>query len=70
MQKIKVKILKSFFYNGILVKEGDEVEMNKERAVNHMRAGDIKRDEQLIKKIKEQRLAAAEAAKSDALEDW
>jgi hypothetical protein len=70
MTKVKIKILRPFQYNGKFVNEGDEIEMNEERAVNHMRVGDVERDEQLIKKIKEQRQAAAEAAIVDAQANW
>lgn len=68
--RTKVKILKPFQYNGQFVHPGDEVDMNEERAVNHMRAGDVDRDEVLINKIKTRRVAAAEAAKADAGGDW
>jgi len=69
-ERVKVEILKSFMYNGKRVQPGDIVEFNEDRAVNHMRAGDIKRDESLIKKIKEQRIAEAEALKTDAQKEW
>lgn len=68
--KVKVKILKSFMYNGIDLAPGDEVEMNFSRAVNHMRVGDVERDEELIATIKAERIARAEAAKKDAQGDW
>lgn len=70
MQKLKVKILRAFKYNGEFVAPGQEVEMNEERAANHMRAGDIERNEELISKIKAQREAAATAAIADARKDW
>lgn len=70
MNKIKVKVLKPFQYNGVYVGVGEEVEMNEERAVNHMRVGDVERNEQLIIKIKEQRAAAAEAVIADAQKNW
>ncbi len=68
--RVMVKILKPFKYNGNFVEEGQLVEMNESRAVNHMRVGDIERDEELIKKIKDQRTAAANAAIADAGGDW
>jgi hypothetical protein len=68
--RVVVKILKPFMYNGSFVREGDEVEMNEARAVNHMRVGDVERNEDLIKKIKEQRTSAAQAAIADAEGDW
>lgn len=70
MKRINVKILKPFMYNGTMLQIGDVVEMNDERAVNHMRAGDVERDEGLINEIKERRSAAAEAAMDDAKGDW
>lgn len=68
--RVMAKILKPFKYNGEFVQAGDVVEMNEERAVNHMRVGDIERQEDLINKIKQQRIDAADAAKSDAGGDW
>lgn len=68
--RVMAKILVPFQYNGTMLKVGDVVEMNEERAVNHMRAGDVERDEALISKIKQRRVDAAEAAKSDANADW
>lgn len=65
-----VKVLKAFKYNGEFVYEGDVIEMNENRAVNHMRVGDLERDEALIEKIKQERIAAAEAAAKDAGGDW
>ena len=59
-----------FMYNGSFVREGDEIDMNEDRAVNHMRAGDVERDEELIQKIKDRRTAAAQAAIADAGGDW
>jgi hypothetical protein len=67
---IKVKILKAFKYNGTFVEPGQVVDMNEARAVNHMRAGDVERDEALISKIKAQREAEATAAIADARKDW
>ncbi len=57
-------------YNGTMVQEGEQVEMNDERAVNHMRVGDVERDEALIDKIKSKRHAAATAAIADAEGSW
>lgn len=57
-------------YNGTLVKPGDEIEMNDERAANHMRAGDVERDEKVVEIIKARRLAAANAAAADASGTW
>ena len=68
--RVMVKIIRPFKYNGTFVEAGAEVEMNEERAVNHMRAGDVERQEPLIEKIKQRRIAAAEAAKADAGLDW
>lgn len=68
--RVLVKIVRPFKYNGVFVSEGDEVEMNEDRAVNHMRIGDVERQDELIKKVKDRRIAAAEAAKGDALGDW
>lgn len=70
MKRVNVKILKPFVYNGMMLQTGDVAEMNDERAVNHMRAGDVERDEGLINEIKERRTAAAEAAMDDAKGDW
>jgi len=70
MERVKVKIIRPFKYNGTFVEAGQEVDMNEERAVNHMRVGDVERNENLIKKIKERRAAAADAAKADANKDW
>jgi len=70
MERVKVKIVRPFKYNGQFVEAGQEVEMNEDRAVNHMRVGDVERNEDLIKKIKERRAAAADAAKADAQKDW
>lgn len=68
--RVLVKVLKPFMYNGVFVKPGDKVEFNEERAVNHMRAGDVERQEELIAKIKSQREAKAEAAIADAKAEW
>ena len=68
--RVLVKILKAFMYNGSFVREGGEIDMNEDRAVNHMRAGDVERDEELIQKIKDRRTAAAQAAIADAGGDW
>lgn len=68
--RVLVKVIKPFKYNGEFVEEGQTIEMNEARAVNHMRVGDIERDEDLIQKIKDQRTAAAEAAIADAGGDW
>lgn len=68
--RVLAKVLKPFQYNGVQLKEGDVVDFNEERAVNHMRAGDVERNEALINKIKQRRIDAAEAAKSDASQDW
>ena len=65
-----VKILRPFKYNGQFVQEGQMVDMNEDRAVNHMRAGDVERNEELIIKVKQRRQAAAEAAAADAKGDW
>jgi len=50
--RVMVKILSPFKYNGTFVQAGDVVEMNEDRAVNHMRVGDVERNEELIAKIK------------------
>lgn len=68
--KVRATILRPFKYNGEFVQAGDVVVMNEERAVNHMRVGDVERQEDLIAKVKERRIAAAEAAKADAGGDW
>lgn len=70
MEKVKVKIVKPFMYNGKMLSKDEEVEMNIARAVNHMRVGDVERDEVLVDRIKQERIAAAEAAKADAQGDW
>ena len=70
MERVKVKVAKPFMYNGNLLDVGSEVEMNDERAANHMRAGDVERDERLILIIKARREAAASAAIADARGDW
>lgn len=70
MEKVKVKVAKPFMFNGLFVKPGDEVEMNEERAVNHMRAGDLERNEEVISKIKARREASANAALADAKGEW
>lgn len=69
-KRITVKILRPFMYNGKYVEAGSDVEMNIERAVNHMRVGDIERDENAIAEVKQARQAAAEAAAADAKGDW
>jgi len=70
-KRVKVKILRPFMYNGELLKEGQEdVDMNIERAVNHMRAGDVERQDDVIAEVKQARSAAADAAKADAEGDW
>lgn len=68
--RVLVKVLKPFKYNGEFVDVGQEINMNEDRAVNHMRVGDLERDESLIEKVKARRIAAAEAAKSDAAGEW
>lgn len=68
--RVTVKVLKGFMYNGTMLKAGDSVEMNEDRAVNHMRAGDLERDEKVVEKVKARRLGAAKAAQADASGDW
>lgn len=68
--RVQVKVLKGFMYNGSMVNPDDVIEMNLERAVNHMRVGDVERQEDLIEKVKASRVAAAEAAKADAEGEW
>ncbi len=70
LERVSVKIAKAFQYNGSFVREGDEVDMNESRAVNHMRVGDVVRDESLINKVKAERLGAAKAAQADAEAEW
>lgn len=69
-KRVTAKIAKPFMYNGVLLEVGQEVEMNIERAVNHMRVGDVERDEDAINEVKAARQAAAEAATADAKGDW
>ena len=69
-EKINVKIAKPFMFNGQMLNVGDEVEMNASRAVNHMRVGDVERDEDLIAEIKASRIADAKSAQADAEGDW
>jgi hypothetical protein len=69
-KRITAKIVKPFIYNGALLEAGQEVEMNIERAVNHMRVGDVERNEEAIGEVKASRQAAAEAAQADAKGDW
>lgn len=68
--RVMVVVLRPFKYNGTFVQEGDTIEMNQDRAVNHMRVGDLERDDELIQQVKDRRIAAAEAAKGDAEGDW
>lgn len=68
--RVLVKIIKPFKYNGEFVQEGQEVEMNEDRAVNHMRVGDVERQDDLINKVKQRRIDAAKAAQDDASRDW
>ena len=68
--RVMVVIAKPFMYNGNLLKVGDKVEMNRNRAVNHMRVGDVERDDVLIAEVKQVRVDAAEAAKADAQGEW
>ncbi len=68
--RVMVTIKTGFMYNGTFVNEGEVVEMNVDRAVNHMRVGDVERDEELIAKVKEARTAKAKAAQADAEGDW
>lgn len=68
--RVKVTVKSAFMYNGTFVKEGDVIDMNEERAVNHMRVGDLERDEALITRIKEKRAAAAKQLQDDAEGDW
>ncbi len=68
--RVLVKVLKPFKYNGEFVDVGQMIDMNESRAVNHMRVGDLERNEELIEKIKQQRVAAAEAARADAEGEW
>lgn len=70
MERVKVKIAKPFMYNGVMVQPGDEVEMFADRAYNHMRVGDVERDENVVSEIKAKREAAAKAALADAQKDW
>lgn len=70
LERVNVKVLKPFMYNGSFVKEGEEIDMNESRAVNHMRVGDLSRDETLINKVKAERLGAAKAAQADAEAEW
>ena len=69
-EKVKVTIRQPFMYNGTLAKVGDVVDMYDERAYNHMRAGDVERDEAIIATVRQRRLAAAEAAHKNASESW
>lgn len=69
-KRVTAKIAKPFMYNGELLAVGQEVDMNIERAVNHMRVGDVERDEDAINEVKAARQAAAEAATADAKGDW
>lgn len=57
-------------YNGQMVVAGAEVEMNENRAVNHMRVGDVERQEKLVERVKQRRLGAAKAAQKDAEGKW
>lgn len=70
MEKIKAKVIRPFMYNGKMLKKGEVVEFNIERAVNHMRVGDLERNEEAIKKVKEKRRGQAEALLKDAEKDW
>lgn len=68
--RVNVTVKSGFMYNGTFVTEGEVIEMNIDRAVNHMRAGDIERDEELIAKVKDDRVAKAKAAQADAEGEW
>ncbi len=68
--RVQVTVKSAFMYNGTFVKEGDVIDMNVERAVNHMRVGDVERDEELIAKVKEDRKAKADALRADAEGEW
>lgn len=70
MDKVTVTIVNPFMYNGTMLKAGDEVELPRDRAVNHMRVGDVERDDALIEAVKQERKAKAEAAIADANKDW
>lgn len=69
-KRITAKVLKPFMYNGTLLEVDQEVDLNIERAVNHMRVGDVERNEDAIAEVKAYRQAAAESAQADAKGDW
>lgn len=59
---MKVKIKRPFIYNGAALRPGDEVEMaDPKRAVRHMLAGDIERDEKAVIDYKNKMIAEGEA---------
>lgn len=68
--RVLAKIVRAFMYNGTMLEVGQSVDMNEERAVNHMRAGDVERDNALVEKVKNRRLEAAKAAQADAEGNW
>lgn len=70
-KRVKVKILKPFMYNGKMLEvDQEDVDMNIERAVNHMRVGDVERNEEVVNEVKQARLDAANSAAADAKGDW
>lgn len=70
MEKLKVKVLKPFMYNGTMLRYGQEVELDFNRAVRHMRFGDVERNEDAIKTYKARLEAEAQAQIESAKSDW
>ncbi len=62
---MKIKVKAPFMYNGKMLQAGDEEEMNEDKAVRHMRAGDLEKDQKAIEKYKNKMIAKHEAQIKD-----
>lgn len=59
---MKVKIRRPFIYNGAVLRPGDEIDMpDNNRAVRHMLAGDVERDDRAIGDYRDKMIAEGEA---------
>jgi len=65
-----VKVINPWLYNGVMLKEGEDIELNFNKAIRHMKVGDVERDEDGIKRYKATQKSNAEAQLRDSQADW